>query len=71
MKHKKGITEYSEEWPGDEGNYDWSVRCDITDGVVGITQAHNSEEHRKYPLTERVLLTKRQFEELVRFLRKK
>ena len=34
----KGITRYSQTIPGSRRNYGWSVRYDLTDGSLGITQ---------------------------------
>lgn len=53
-------THYSTDLPGDRDNHKWPAQCDFTDGYIGITQAQ--------PEPERVLLTPRQFDELVRFV---
>jgi len=55
MKRRKGITYYSEEWPGSHSNYEWSVRFDITDGILGITQMHMEPLSKDEQPLERVL----------------
>ncbi len=54
-----GLCYYSREMPGDDGNYHWSARADVTAaGYVGISQT-----------AERVLLSSAQWKEIVRFVR--
>lgn len=63
MKPKPREIAYSEKYAGDKENYYWSVRFDIMDGCLGITQI---EENK---LKERVLLSRAQTKQLVRWLR--
>ncbi len=62
-------TEYSEKWPGDEVNYDWPVCYDWTwdrsklAGTLGISQTLEDGT------VERVLLSTRQIDELLRFIK--
>ena len=70
-KRNKGITHYSEEWPGSYSNYDWSVQFDVTDGIVGISQMHNKPLAKGEPPLERVLLNRRQIVELIKFVQMK
>lgn len=56
---------YSKKFPGDRGNYGWSVQFDITGrGYVGITQ-YNGDE-----VKDRVLLSPEQFKQLTVFGRR-
>jgi hypothetical protein len=55
-------THYSEPVDGDEGNYKWAVRFDKTRGYIGITQYEDGK------FKERVLLTRKQFRALVKFV---
>lgn len=58
-------TEYSAVIPGQDGNYEWAVRCDETGGYLGITQFDELDK-----VKERVLLSPNQVEALIRFYRK-
>lgn len=58
-------TVYSKDIPGTEGNYNWSVRFDSTDGFLGITQMKANGE------IERVLLSPRQVKALKAFVTRK
>jgi len=61
----KGLTHYSTLFPGDAGNYQWSARVDVSDrGYIGINQKDGET------WGDRVLLTKRQFQQIVAFVRK-
>ena len=63
-RRPKGRIDYSEVINGTERNFDRAVRFDVIDGFVGISQFGT-----KPPIyTERILLTKRQFIELVKFV---
>jgi hypothetical protein len=70
---EQGITIYSDNIPGNEGNYQWAVRFDKTrperhthePGYIGITQF---DEDGK--LKERVLLSPAQMKALISFARK-
>lgn len=61
----KGITRYSVTFEGSRSNYGWSVRFDVTDGILGISQTHDDGQ------IERVLLSKNQVNELLAFLRRR
>ena len=59
-----GRCNYSREMPGDDGNYHWSAKADVTaGGYVGISQT--DENGAK----DRVLLSAQQWKEIVRFVR--
>lgn len=58
-----GITKYSRVVAGTHANHDLTARFDLTDGILGITQWQpDSRQH------ERVLLNKKQVEEMLQFL---
>ena len=59
----KGEMRWSKEVAGDDGNYDWPVTFDVTDGYIGITQEHGKER----PI-ERVLLSPAQVRALLAFV---
>lgn len=61
QKMAKGETIYSEDIEGTQGNYNWSVRFDETNGFIGISQGHGEV------VPGRVLLSPNQVSELVRF----
>lgn len=60
-KGRLGKTEYSTEIPGSDQNHNISVRFDLTDGCLGITQVKQIE-------VERILLSPRQVRALILFL---
>ena len=62
MARNSGLTTYSEKIKGSEGNYDWQVRFDLTDGFLGITQFEGET------VKDRVLLSPAQARELVNFV---
>lgn len=59
--NKKGETIYSDQIEGRRENYHWSVKFDLTDDSLGISQFDDDEIHR-------VLLSGNQVKELVKFL---
>lgn len=59
-----GTTTYSANIPGQRANYRLSVKFDVTDGCLGITQT------LKDGTSERVLLSPGQVYELRRFMHK-
>jgi len=60
-----GLTTYSEKIKGSEGNYDWEVRFDLTDGFLGITQFEGQT------VKDRVLLSPAQVRQLLAFVTEK
>lgn len=56
------LTVYSDRVQGDVGNFDWTVRFDVTDGYVGISQWGDSG-------CERILLSPAQMKALFEFVR--
>lgn len=59
-------TRYSPEFPGEHGNYRWTVRFDMTDsGYVGVTQKDGLD------IKDRVLLSPKQVKELTSFIERK
>lgn len=65
MTDNSGTTRYSDKVSGDRGNYDWAARYDVTDnGYLGINQYDGDA------LTDRVLLSPSQVQELINFVRK-
>lgn len=66
MTDNNGTTHYSQKIGGDRGNYEWATRYDVTDnGYLGINQYEGEK------LTDRVLLSPAQVQELVGFVRKR
>jgi hypothetical protein len=66
MTDSNGTVRYSEKIDGDQGNYDWQVRFDVTDnGYLGINQYEGKN------LADRVLLSPAQVQELIDFVRKR
>ena len=61
-KRRPGDTYYSKDVPGDSRNWKWPVRFDYTDGYIGIAMTIGARP------SERVLLTPKQFDELVKFV---
>lgn len=61
MSDRRGHTYYSKKVKGAQGNYDWPVRFDRTDGYIGVNQ-YDGEA-----LKDRVLLSPAQVRELVKF----
>jgi hypothetical protein len=59
-----GKTRWSEQVPGDVGNYDWPAQFAVTDGYVNVYQKKPDGSG-----TESVLLSPAQVRELVKFLR--
>ena len=59
---RKGITNYSERIKGSPRNYNWSVRFDLTDGCLGISQIEGDE------VKDRVLLSPTQVRGLIDFV---
>jgi hypothetical protein len=64
IKPKPGETSYSVRIEGDKRNYQWSVRYDVTDEYLGITQFEGDAAK------ERVLLSPQQVRELLLFLKR-
>lgn len=60
-----GRTHYSEKIEGNRGNHNFQARFDLSDGYLGITQWDGES------LTDRVLLTPKQVQELIEFVGKK
>jgi hypothetical protein len=60
----KKITEYSLKIEGMQGNYNYAVQFDITDGFLGIDQIKDDGE------IDRVLLSPMQVKELIAFVRR-
>ena len=56
-------THYSRVIPGAVENHRWAARADVTRGTVGISQ---QDEHGQW--TDRVLLARAQWEEIVAFV---
>jgi hypothetical protein len=52
---------YSKPLKGEWCNYGWIVRCDVSDGCLGINQTKEGAE------TDRVLLSPKQVAEIVMF----
>lgn len=61
-----GLTTYSKTIPGTRHNYNWPVWFDMTDGCLGITQFDEAGK-----VTERVLLSQKQVQELKAFIAKR
>jgi len=59
---RRGLTAYSDRQAGDRGNHGTSVRFDLTDGYVGISQFVEST------VADRVLLTPAQWRALREFV---
>lgn len=59
-----GITRYSKIIPGSRGNYGWTVRYDLLDGYLGITQVEGGE------IKDRILLSGKQVKALLDFVKK-
>lgn len=57
----QGRTSYSEKIKGSPRNYGWTVRFDLTNGCLGITQFEGET------VKDRVLLSPAQVRELVNF----
>lgn len=66
-KKQTGLTYYSYKHFGDSGNYRFISRFDETDGYVGITQWDPEKEVD----SSRVLLSPKQVESLIRFVKRK
>jgi len=62
-KYKAEITEYSDQFAGDVGNYYQNVRFDFTSGYLGITQWANQRG-----AIDRILLSPKQVKLLKEFL---
>lgn len=62
-KTRNGKIDYSADVAGDAGNFNSSVRFDLTGGYVGITQREDYDG-----CVERVLLTPEQVRALIRFV---
>jgi hypothetical protein len=60
----KGRTEYSSDIAGTWTNHDLTVRFDMTDGVLGISQWVGKEIKN----VDRVLLSKEQVKALLKFI---
>lgn len=58
-------TRYSEKVKGDRGNFNWLARFDLSGGYLGITQFEGDA------VTDRVLLSPAQVQQLVDFVSKK
>jgi hypothetical protein len=58
-----GQTYYSERIKGERRNYNWPVRFDLTDGLLGITQLGDET------VRDRVLLSPKQVQEMLKFLK--
>jgi hypothetical protein len=58
-----GITKYSDEFPGTRSNYNWTVRFDKTDGMIGITQKESDGS-----VKNRVLMSAAQTAALLKFI---
>lgn len=65
MGESKGQTRYSEKIAGVRGNHNQSARYDLTGGYLGITQTDGEV------VTDRVLLSPKQVEELAKFISRK
>lgn len=59
----KGITRYSKDVPGTRTNWNKTVRFDLTDGCLGISQWE-----KKGGVDDRVLLNKSQVAALLKFI---
>jgi hypothetical protein len=57
-------TTYSKKIPGERGNFQLRVRFDQTDGFIGITQFDDDG------VSDRVLLSRKQVDELLKFISK-
>jgi hypothetical protein len=62
----RGITDYSERVEGEMRNHEHTCRFDVTDGFIGITQFEGDGTQ----VTDRVLLSPRQFTALLAFLKR-
>jgi hypothetical protein len=60
---KQETTHYSRDINGEFRNYHWSVRFDITDRYLGISQTHDDGT------VERVLLSPKQVTAMLAFLK--
>jgi len=63
LRKTDGSTEYSKTIGGEEDNYKWPVRFDITGTTVGISQTHDGDS-----AIERVLLSRAQVKALMEFV---
>jgi hypothetical protein len=65
MQMATGRTHYSEKIKGNRGNHNFQARLDLSDGYLGITQWDGES------ITDRVLLSPTQVQELLDFVGKK
>lgn len=65
MASSTGTTRYSEKIKGNRANHNFQSRFDLSDGYLGITQWDGAS------VTDRVLLSPEQVQELLDFVGKK